>query len=184
MFAVTTTRAGRTWSQPDRQGTGGAPTSCCSTFTSIDWGTRLATQAEAKLASLAYGNRLHEAPPSLGPRVHFRSFDQYVVAHKKHHHVLDTLERWGYPTGVLLSQRKHYFLDGMFVDPYERIEVMASHRDVVNLDFDALLDKCRVVVVEDTEESQTAMVAAPSYSGATAIEIYGTNPNKMRRTYY
>jgi hypothetical protein len=119
-----------------------------------DWGTRLATQAEAKLASFAYGNRIHEAPPFLGARVHFRSFDQYVVAHKKQHHVLDTLERWGYPTGVLLSQRKRYFLDGIFVDPYERIEVMASHRDVVNLDFDALVDKCRVAVVEDTEEKR------------------------------
>lgn len=150
-----------------------------------DNGWRLATQAKERLSSFAYGNCLQEAPPSLGPRVHFRSFDRYVIAHKKQHTVLDTLERWGHYSGVLLSQRKRYFLDGMFVDPYERIDVKTAHRDVANLDFDALVDRCRIVVVEgETEESQTPMAAAPSYCGATAIEIYGTDRSKMRRTYY
>jgi hypothetical protein len=148
-----------------------------------DRGMRLANQAKDRLASLAYGSRVNEAPPPLRPRVHFRSFDQYVTAHMKQHRVLDALERWGHPPGVYLSQRICYFMDGMFINPSVRGRIEASQLLDESLDFNGVVDICRRVVgrVHEQLESQISMTAAPSYSfGATADAINGTNRKKKK----
>ena len=144
-----------------------------------DRGMRLANQAKDRLASLAYGSRVNEAPPPFRPRVHFRSFDQYVTAHMKQHRVLDALERWGHPPGVYLSQRICYFMDGMFIHPSVKEQVEALQLLDPSLDFNALVHICRRVVGHRHEqvESQISMTAAPSY-GANS-----TNRKKKRRTY-
>jgi hypothetical protein len=145
-----------------------------------DSGSGLASEAEDKLASFVYGDRVNELSPRRH-RVHFRSFDKYVTAHKKQHRILDTLERWGYHPYVYLSQRKRYFREGICVDDVVKGIIVSSDLDG-SRDFDALVDYCRRVVEPmESRRSRSAAVAAAASDGVTTIVSNLTNRNKKKR---